>query len=171
MKPMLGSVVWKTWAAAAARWGLPRSPAPGRLHPAPGRVDPHVTEAILKTRPLYDPAKMEPISNIAVSAFAIAVHPSVPAQTLKELMGYPANPGRLFLRLTRCWHAARLTAELLEWLAQTPDITHVPYRGAARGSPTSSADRLDTSSLTGQMLELLGSWHRSETSFWPVTSG
>src|SRR5690242_4028136 len=39
---------------------------------------PHVLEAILKSKPLYDPTKdLKPISNIANSAFAIPVHPSV----------------------------------------------------------------------------------------------
>ena len=34
------------------------------------------------------------------------------------------------LRLTRCRRVAHLTFELLKSLAETPDITHVPYRGA-----------------------------------------
>jgi tripartite-type tricarboxylate transporter receptor subunit TctC len=57
----------------------------------------HITEAILKTRPLYDPMKdLDPISNIAVSAFALAINPSIPAKTLQEFIEYDkANRGKL----------------------------------------------------------------------------
>src|SRR6266851_2959194 len=57
----------------------------------------HVTEAILKSRPLYDPLKdLEPISNLVVSPFALAIHPAVPARTLREFIDYAkANPGKL----------------------------------------------------------------------------
>src|SRR6266508_3041712 len=49
----------------------------------------HITEAILKSRPLYDPLKeLEPISNVVVSAFALAIHPAVPARTLREFIDY-----------------------------------------------------------------------------------
>ena len=93
---------------------------------------PHVTESILKTRPLYDPIKdLEPISNIAVSAFVIAVHPPVPAHTLKELVDYAkANPGKLSYGSPGVGTLPHLTVELFKMLAETPDITHVPYRGA-----------------------------------------
>src|SRR5947207_5573870 len=47
----------------------------------------HITEAILKSRPLYDPLKdLEPISNVVVSAFALAIHPAVPARTLRDVI-------------------------------------------------------------------------------------
>ena len=48
----------------------------------------HVTEAILKSRPLYDPLKeLEPISNVVVSAFALAIHP------VRDLQSRPATDG------------------------------------------------------------------------------
>jgi tripartite-type tricarboxylate transporter receptor subunit TctC len=83
MKTMLGSVIVENMGGGGSSLG-----AAAVAHARPdgytlllGRSIPHVTESILKTRPLYDPIKdLEPISNIAVSAFAIAVHPSVPAQ-------------------------------------------------------------------------------------------
>src|ERR1043166_4649515 len=45
----------------------------------------------------YDPVKdFEPISILGVTALAIAIHPSVPARNLKELIDYAkANPGKL----------------------------------------------------------------------------
>ena len=64
---------------------------------------------------------LEPISNIAVSAFAIAVHPSVPAHTLKELVDYAkANPGKLSYGSPGVGTLPHLTLELLKSLAETP---------------------------------------------------
>ena len=59
------------------------------------REPPHVNEALLKSRPLYDPVKdIDPIAGIAVVALALAVHPSVPAQTLTEFVAHAkASPG------------------------------------------------------------------------------
>src|SRR5262249_35019901 len=62
-----------------------------------GGTIPHVNEALLKSRPLYDPIKdLDPISCMVLYALAIAVNPSSPAQTLKEFIAYAkANPGKL----------------------------------------------------------------------------
>ena len=164
MKPMLGSVIVENVGGGGSSLGaaaVARARPDGYTLLLGGSI-PHVTEAILKTRPLYDPTKdLEPISNIAVSAFAIAVHPSVPAQTLKELIGYAkANPGKLSYGSPGVGTLPHLTAELLKSLAQTPDITHVPYRGAGPGLTDliSGQVQIFISSLTGQMLEL----HRSK---------
>jgi hypothetical protein len=70
--------------------GHGRARSPGRLHDPAGRIDTHITEALLKNRPLYDPLRdLEPISNIAISPFGLAVNPSVPARTLQELVAMP----------------------------------------------------------------------------------
>src|SRR5262245_12845894 len=54
-----------------------------------GGTLPHVNESLLKSRPLYDPVKdLDPIAGLAVVALALAVHPSVPAQNLKEFVAY-----------------------------------------------------------------------------------
>src|SRR6266568_4292202 len=99
MKTRLGSVFIENIGGGGGSLG---AAAVAHAHPDGytlllGGSVPHVTESILKTRPLYDPIKdLEPISNISVSAFVIAVHPSVPAHTLKELVDYTkANPGKL----------------------------------------------------------------------------
>src|SRR6476646_6199916 len=57
----------------------------------------HINEALLKSKPLYDPVKdLDPIASIAANFLGIAVHPSVPAQTLNEFITYAkANPGKL----------------------------------------------------------------------------
>src|SRR5207244_659300 len=91
MKPVLGTVVVENMGGGGSSLG---AAAVARARPDGytillGGTSTHLTEAILKSRPLYDPIKdLEPISNIAVSAFALAFHPSVPAQTLKEFIAY-----------------------------------------------------------------------------------
>src|SRR5919109_5528944 len=85
MKPLLGTVVVENMGGGGSSLG---AAAVARARPDGytillGGSSTHVTEAILKSRPLYDPLKdLEPISNIAVSPFALAVHPSIPATTL-----------------------------------------------------------------------------------------
>src|SRR5207253_2393587 len=58
---------------------------------------PHINEALLKSTPLYDPIKdLDPIAAVAANVLCIAVHPSVPVRSLKELVVYAkANPGKL----------------------------------------------------------------------------
>jgi tripartite-type tricarboxylate transporter receptor subunit TctC len=77
MKMMLGSVIVENMGGGGSSLGaaaVARARPDGYTLLLGGSI-PHVTESILKTRPLYDPIKdLEPISNIAVSAFAIAVH-------------------------------------------------------------------------------------------------
>jgi tripartite-type tricarboxylate transporter receptor subunit TctC len=99
IKPLLGTIVVENQGGGGSSLG-----AATVAHSSPdgytlllGGSSTHVTEAILKTRPLYDPLKdLEPISNIAVSPFALAVHPSIPATTLAEFIDYDkANRGKL----------------------------------------------------------------------------
>ena len=92
----------------------------------------NTTEALLKTRPLYNPEKdLEPIMCLAVNHLAIAVHPSVPATTLKELVAYAkANPGKLSYGHVGVGSTNHLAGELFKSLAGIPNVTPVPYRGA-----------------------------------------
>jgi tripartite-type tricarboxylate transporter receptor subunit TctC len=97
-----------------------------------GGTQHYVTEALLKSRPQYDPIKdLEPISNAAVTTFAIVVHPAVPAHTLKEFVDYAkANPGKVSFGSSGAGTLNHLTGESLKLLAGLPDLIHVPYRGA-----------------------------------------
>jgi tripartite-type tricarboxylate transporter receptor subunit TctC len=117
----------------------------------------HVTEAILKTRPLYDPVKdLEPISNIAVSPFALAVHPSVPANTLAEFIDYDkANRGKLSYGHAGVGSLNHLTGELFKSLTGLPDLLQVPYRGSGPAIADALAGHVSmvTPAVTGQMIE------------------
>ena len=118
----------------------------------------HVTEALLKSRPLYDPLReLEPISNVVVSALALAIHPAVPARTLKEFIDYAkANPGRLSYGHAGVGSLNHLTGELLKSLAGLPDLVHVPYRGSgpATADAISGQVAMVTPAVTSALLEL-----------------
>ena len=78
-----------------------------------GGATTHITEALLKNRPQFDPLQdLEPISGVAITAFALAVHPSVPANNLEELVAYAkANPGKLSYGSAGTGSLNHLTAE------------------------------------------------------------
>ena len=62
---------------------------------------------------------------------AIAVNPSLPVRTLKELADYAKrNPGKLSYRSPGVGSLNHLTGERFKLLIGSPDIVHVPYRGA-----------------------------------------
>lgn len=88
--------------------------------------------AITRSHPLYDPVKeLQPISVVAVTSYAIVVHPSVPAQTLQELVQYAkANPGKLTYGTPGVGSLNHLIGELFKSLAGDLNIVHVPYKGA-----------------------------------------
>src|SRR3954467_15214080 len=91
IKPLLGSIVVENIGGAGASLG---ASAAAKARPDGytillGGSLPHVNEALLKARPLYDPNKdLDPIMQIAVGCLAFAVHPSVPAKTLSEFVAY-----------------------------------------------------------------------------------
>jgi tripartite-type tricarboxylate transporter receptor subunit TctC len=92
----------------------------------------NLAEMILREHPLIDPTKdLTAISMVAITCFGIAIHPSVPAQNLKELIDYvKANPGKLSYGSSGAGTLNHLTGEALKLAAGLPDLTHVPYRGA-----------------------------------------
>ena len=133
MKPLLGTVVVDNIGGGGASLG---AAAVARARPDGytlllGGTLPHVNEALLKSQPLYDPVKdLDPIAAVAANVLCIAVHPSVPVQTLKELIAYAkANPGKLSYGHAGVGSIQHLTGELFKSLAGTPDIVQVPYRG------------------------------------------
>ena len=96
-----------------------------------GGTLPHVNEGLLKSNPLYDPVKdLDPIAAVAANVLCIAVHPSVPVGSLKELIAYAkANPAKLSYGHAGLGSIQHLTGELFKSLTGTPAIVQVPYRG------------------------------------------
>ena len=86
------------------------------------------------TRVNYDPARdFAPISLLIASPHALAVHPSLPARSLKDLVALArSRPGQLNYASTGSGSAGHLGMELLK-KATRMDIVHVPYKGASPG--------------------------------------
>jgi tripartite-type tricarboxylate transporter receptor subunit TctC len=163
MKTLLGTVVVENIVGAATSLGaaaVARARPDGYTILVGGTVL-HVNEALLRSRPLYDPIKdLDPISSVAVYSWAIAVHPSVPAQTLKEFIAHAkANPGKLSYGHSGVGSMNHLTGELFKSLAGTPEIVPVPYRGDGQmiTDLISGQVPMVVVGVTGQLLE----FHRS----------
>jgi tripartite-type tricarboxylate transporter receptor subunit TctC len=163
MKPLLGTVVVENISGGGASLG---AAAVARARPDGytillGGTQTHLNEALLKSRPLYDPVKdLDPIASVAAYFLGIAVHPAVPVQTLKELIAYAkANPGKLSYGHAGVGTIQHLTGELFKSLNGTPDILQVPYRGTgpAITDLVSGQVPMGIVGVTGQVLE----FHRS----------
>ena len=78
----------------------------------------------------YDPVNdIQPISIFGESAFIVALHPSVAAKTVPELITLAkSKPGALNYGSTGPGGITHLSTELFELMAGTR-MTHVPYRG------------------------------------------
>jgi tripartite-type tricarboxylate transporter receptor subunit TctC len=79
----------------------------------------------------FDPLRdFEPVSQLAVFPFVLVVHPSVPAQNVKELIQWAkSRPGKI--NYSAASTAFQLAAELLKQQAGI-DLNHVPYKGSAQ---------------------------------------
>jgi tripartite-type tricarboxylate transporter receptor subunit TctC len=123
-----------------------------------GGTQTHVNEALLKSKPLYDPIRdLQPIAGVAANVLCIAVNPTLPAQTLNELIAYAkANPGKLSYGHSGTGSIQHLTGELFKSLAGTPDIVHVPYRGTGPviADLVSGQVPIGVPGVTAQVIEL-----------------
>jgi tripartite-type tricarboxylate transporter receptor subunit TctC len=79
----------------------------------------------------YDPVQdVEPIVLIGETAFVLSVHPSVPANSVRELIAYDkASPGKLNYGSGGNGSTTHLATELFNLMAGTR-IVHVPYKGS-----------------------------------------
>ena len=92
----------------------------------------HVINSALYDKLPYDPIKdFTPLSQVAYYSLVLVAHPSVPAQSVSELVALAkAQPGKLALVSAGNGTPTHLTAELFRTAAQI-DFLHVPYKGAA----------------------------------------
>ena len=120
----------------------------------------HGTQSILPhlTKMPFDPEKdFVPVIFIATSPNILVVHPSVPANSPKELVAYiKANPGKLSYGTPGVGSSGHLAGEQFKQLHGL-DIVHVHYRGAAPALQDLVAGQVqvmfDIVPLTKQQLE------------------
>lgn len=93
----------------------------------------HVIIPALYSRPTYDPIKgVEPITLMANTHQVLVAHPSVPANTVQELIAYAKkNPRQINYGSSGTGSATHLNMELFRSMAGI-DMVHVPYRGSTQ---------------------------------------
>ena len=99
--------------------------------------NPFVTSTILYSKPLYDPVNdFGPISLLSTVATAVAVHPSGPVHSVRELIAFArARPGALNYASSGIGSNSHMTGELFNLLAKT-NILAIQFKG---GGPALAA--------------------------------
>jgi tripartite-type tricarboxylate transporter receptor subunit TctC len=93
-------------------------------------IGPHAVNVSLFSKLPYDPVKdFAAVALVLEAEGLLVVHPSVPANSVAELIAYArANPGKLTFASAGTGTASHLAGELFKTMAKV-DMTHVPYKG------------------------------------------
>ena len=163
IKPLLGTVTVENRPGAGTLIGASEvvKADPDGYTLLLGSTSSHVIAPVIAAQAPYDPLKdLQPIAVITASVTSIAVTPSLPVQSLQELIAYAkANPGKLSYGSAGVGSMSQLTGELFKTLSGGLDIVHVPYKGAGPGIADLISGHIPmlTPNATGQVLDL----HRS----------
>jgi len=97
-----------------------------------GTVSSHAMNPALSAKLGYDPIKdFAPIAPVATIPFALVLHPSVPAQTVKEFVDHAkSRPSAVNYSSAGNGTSNHLAGELFNIMAGI-NMTHVPYKGSA----------------------------------------
>jgi tripartite-type tricarboxylate transporter receptor subunit TctC len=97
------------------------------LYTSPG---PQIINPFLMAKLPYDPNRdLLPVVRLGTFTSVLAVHPSVPARSVKELIDYAkANPRKLNFASAGIGSGSHLASEYFKTVAGI-DIVHVPYKG------------------------------------------
>jgi len=88
-----------------------------------------INKALYANLPFDPDRDLKPLSLLAAAPQILAVHPSVPANDLKQLVDYArANPDKLSYGSVGSGSASHLTMELFKSQARV-SLVHVPYKG------------------------------------------
>ena len=89
-----------------------------------------INPSLYKDMP-FDPVKdLAPVTLIAEAPFLLVVHPSMPVQSVKELVAMAkARPGTLNFASGGNGSSGQLAGELFKYLAGI-NLVHIPYKGA-----------------------------------------
>jgi len=76
-----------------------------------------------------------PVTQVATASIVLAVHPSVPVKSMRELIALArARPGQINYASSGSGSSLHLCGEYLKYLAKI-DLTHVPYKGVGPALP------------------------------------
>ena len=95
-----------------------------------GNANYTINPSLFKTLP-FDPVKeFAPVALIANVTNVLAIHPSIPAKSVKELIAFAkAHPGQLNFASPGNGTSSHLAGELFRQVAKI-DVVHIPYKGA-----------------------------------------
>ncbi len=95
-----------------------------------GSIGTHAVNVSLFSKLPYDPVRdFAPVALAVDAEGLLAVHPSVPAQSVAELIAYArTKPGELTYASAGAGTASHLAGELFKAMAGV-DMVHVPYKG------------------------------------------
>ena len=117
--------------------------------PSPIVVAPHLHKK-LAYRPLND---LAPITLISVVPAVLAVHPSLPAKSVKELVAFAkARPAQLTFSSSGNGGTGHLAGEMLKMMSGV-DMVHVPYKGT--GPATTAVLSGEVSLSFGNIISVL----------------
>jgi tripartite-type tricarboxylate transporter receptor subunit TctC len=137
MKPVLGSVYVENVGGAGGTLGVleVKRAEPDGHTLALGSTSTMVLNTMTMSNPGYDPIRdFVPIAIFCVSTTSIAVHPSVPAKNVKELIAYvKANAGKMSYGSAGTGTMSHLSGEMFKLRTDMTDVVHVPYKGAGPG--------------------------------------
>jgi tripartite-type tricarboxylate transporter receptor subunit TctC len=86
-----------------------------------------------------------PVSMVAIGTAVLAIHPLVPARSVKELMALArSNPGKLSYGSSGAGSSSHLMGELFNSMAKV-NIAHVPYKGSADSAIATAAGQIEMS--------------------------
>ena len=87
------------------------------------------TPALKEKLPYHPLRDFAPVALVATSSFILAVHPSVQAKTVQELIALAkASPGKLNYASAGAGSSLHMAGELFKYATAT-DLLHVPYKG------------------------------------------
>jgi tripartite-type tricarboxylate transporter receptor subunit TctC len=97
----------------------------------------HATNKFLYRQLPYDPVTdFEPVVFTHVVPLLLAVHPSVPATNVQELITWiKANPDKASFATSGKGSSLHMAAELFKSMAGIKTMLHVPYRGSTAAHP------------------------------------
>ncbi len=109
----------------------------------------HSINATLYPKMTYDPVKdFTPITMVAETAQVLVVHPSVPANNVRELIAYlKAAPNPVSYSSAGNGSQPHLSTELFKMMSNTP-MLHVPYKGGPQAMTDLIAGHVQVSLAT-----------------------
>jgi tripartite-type tricarboxylate transporter receptor subunit TctC len=97
----------------------------------------HATNKFLFKQMPFDPVTdFEPVVFTHIVPLVLAVHPSIPAKNVQELIAWiKANPDKASFATSGKGSSLHMAAELFKSMAGNPKMLHVPYRGSSAAHP------------------------------------